>query len=69
MKSEAAVQRSRLGKQDSLWVICLFLAAVILYTAGIGDLPLRDWDEGIVAGVARNIWRAEPGSQTWLYPT
>lgn len=69
MKNEAAVQRSRLGKQDSLWVICLLLAAVILYTAGIGDLPLRDWDEGIVAGVARNIWRAEPGSQTWLYPT
>jgi 4-amino-4-deoxy-L-arabinose transferase-like glycosyltransferase len=69
MKNEAAVQRSRLGKQDSLWVICLLLAAVILYTAGIGDLPIRDWDEGIVAGVARNIWRAEPGSQTWLYPT
>jgi 4-amino-4-deoxy-L-arabinose transferase-like glycosyltransferase len=68
MKDEALVN-SRSFKQDSLWVICLLLAAVILYTAGIGDLPLRDWDEGIVAGVARNIWRAEPDSQTWLYPT
>jgi 4-amino-4-deoxy-L-arabinose transferase-like glycosyltransferase len=68
MKDEA-VSRLKIFKGNSLWVICLLLAAVILYTAGIGDLPLRDWDEGIVAGVARNIWRAEPGSQTWLYPT
>ncbi|NJR46814.1 MAG: glycosyltransferase family 39 protein [Hyellaceae cyanobacterium CSU_1_1] len=66
---EEVVEDSRLFKRDSLWVICLLLAAVILYTSGLGDLPLRDWDEGIVAGVARNIWRAEPGSQTWLYPT
>lgn len=55
--------------QDWLWVIYIFLAAVMLYTANLGDLPLRDWDEGIVAGVARNIWRSEPGSHTWLYPT
>ncbi|MEL6493516.1 MAG: glycosyltransferase family 39 protein [Cyanobacteria bacterium J06623_7] len=61
--------RSQLWNRDSLWVICLLLAALILYTAGLGDLPLRDWDEGIVAGVARNIYRAEPGTQTWLYPT
>jgi 4-amino-4-deoxy-L-arabinose transferase-like glycosyltransferase len=68
MKDEAVVD-SRLFKRDGLWVICLLLAAVILYTSGIGESPLRDWDEGIAAGVARNIWRAEPGSQTWLYPT
>ena len=66
---EEVVVGSRLFKRDSLWVIYLLLAAVLLYTTDIGDLPLRDWDEGIVAGVARNIWRAEPGSQTWLYPT
>ena len=52
-----------------LWVICFLVAGVILYTSGLGDLPLRDWDEGIVAGVARNIWQAEPDRQTWLYPT
>ena len=55
--------------RDSLWIICFLLLALILYTSGLGDLPLRDWDEGIVAGVARNIYRAEPGSLTWLYPT
>ncbi|MEY4520643.1 MAG: hypothetical protein RLZZ499_3243, partial [Cyanobacteriota bacterium] len=68
MKAEV-ISSSKVFKQESLWVICLLLAAVILYTSGLGNLPLRDWDEGIVAGVARNIWRAEPGSQTWLYPT
>ena len=60
---------NKFWSRDKLWVIYFLLAAVILYTSGLGDLPLRDWDEGIVAGVARNIWRAEPGSQTWLYPT
>ncbi|MEM6612058.1 MAG: glycosyltransferase family 39 protein [Cyanobacteria bacterium P01_C01_bin.72] len=61
--------RDRFFSRESLWLIYLLLAAVVLYTANLGGLPLRDWDEGIVAGVARNIWRAESGSQTWLYPT
>ncbi len=43
--------------------------ALILYTYNLGELPLRDWDEGIVAGVARNIWRGTPDSDVWLYPT
>jgi len=55
--------------REILWIICFLIAGIVLYTSGLGDLPLRDWDEGIVAGVARNIWRAEPNSQTWLYPT
>ncbi|MEL6929146.1 MAG: glycosyltransferase family 39 protein [Cyanobacteria bacterium J06600_6] len=59
----------RFLSSEILWIICFLLAGVILYTSGLGNLPLRDWDEGIVAGVARNIWRAEPGSHTWLYPT
>ncbi|MGF1588171.1 MAG: ArnT family glycosyltransferase [Pleurocapsa sp.] len=54
---------------DRLLVLSLLVAAVVLYTSGIGNLPLRDWDEGIVAGVARNIGRGSPGSHTWLYPT
>ena len=61
--------REKLIGSDFLYVAGLFLAAVVLYTWGLGDLSLRDWDEGIIAGVARNIWRAEPHSQTWLYPT
>ena len=33
-------------------LLLLWLVAVVLATAGLGDLPLRDWDEGIVARVA-----------------
>lgn len=59
----------KLLNSDLLYFFGLIVAALLLYTSGLGNLPLRDWDEGIVAGVARNIWRAEPGSLTWLYPT
>ncbi len=55
--------------KNELYLIGFLVAAVALYTSDLGNLPLRDWDEGIVAGVARNIWRGEPGSLTWLYPT
>ena len=54
--------------QDKLLISSLFVAAIVLYTSGLG-LPLRDWDEGIVAGVARNIWRGSLDGYTWLYPT
>ncbi|MBF2028006.1 MAG: glycosyltransferase family 39 protein [Oscillatoriales cyanobacterium C42_A2020_001] len=58
---------------DGLWVLGLFLAALVLFLVGLGDLPLRDWDEGIVAQVAQDIWRSQtgqsPNSLTWLYPT
>jgi 4-amino-4-deoxy-L-arabinose transferase-like glycosyltransferase len=54
---------------DRLWLIGLLLAALLLYFMNLGSLPLRDWDEGIVAQVAREIYRAPAGSQTWLYPT
>lgn len=69
---------------DGLWMLGFWLAAVVLFSVGLGELPLRDWDEGIVAQVAREIWRswsvsvgeshggasgATPGSWTWLYPT
>lgn len=54
---------------ERLWVVGLFLAAVLLYTIELGDLPLRDWDEGTVASVAREIWRGGLNSWRWLYPT
>lgn len=64
---------SRLHRQenliDSLWVFGLLLAALILYLINLGNLPLRDWDEGIVAQVAREIYQAPAGSLRWLYPT
>ncbi|NMG06171.1 glycosyltransferase family 39 protein [Brasilonema sp. UFV-L1] len=68
---------SRLEKQhrtvdkwiDWIWVLVLLFAAVLLFTINLGELPLRDWDEGTVAQVAREIRRASAGSMNWLYPT
>ncbi|MBD1995836.1 glycosyltransferase family 39 protein [Leptolyngbya sp. FACHB-541] len=54
---------------DWLWLLGLFAAAMLLYSINLGGLPLRDWDEGLVAQVAREIWRSPPHSLTWLYPT
>jgi 4-amino-4-deoxy-L-arabinose transferase-like glycosyltransferase len=54
---------------DWVWLIVLLLAAVLLFSINLGGLPLRDWDEGTVAQVAREIWRAPAGSMRWLYPT
>lgn len=53
------------------WFFCLglLLAALLLFGINLGGLPLRDWDEGTVAQVAREIWRATTGSWCWLYPT
>jgi 4-amino-4-deoxy-L-arabinose transferase-like glycosyltransferase len=54
--------------KDIVWLWILFFAAFFLYTFNLGELPLRDWDEGIVATVAREIWRANLSNYTWLYP-
>ncbi|MEA5573829.1 glycosyltransferase family 39 protein [Calothrix sp. UHCC 0171] len=54
---------------DWIWAIALLVAAVIIFTINLGELPLRDWDEGTVAQVAREIWRAPAGSLHWLFPT
>ena len=55
------------GQSDRWWIVILSCVALILYTYNLEELPLRDWDEGIVAGVARNIWQGT--SDVWLYPT
>ncbi len=58
------------GKQtDWIWGAVLLFAAVLLFTINLGGLALRDWDEGTVAQVAREIWQAPAGSMHWLYPT
>lgn len=57
---------------DGLWMLGLTLAALVLFFVGLGDVALRDWDEGIVAQVAREIWRSQQGAGnplSWLYPT
>ena len=56
-------------KTDWVWIAILFLAAILIFTVNLGELPLRDWDEGTVAQVARDIFRSPPDSHRWLYPT
>ncbi|MBE9141789.1 ArnT family glycosyltransferase [Planktothrix mougeotii] len=51
---------------DLLWFLGLLIAALTLYGLHLGGVPLRDWDEGLVAQVAREIGR---GTHNWLYPT
>ncbi|MGE5656286.1 MAG: ArnT family glycosyltransferase [Actinomycetota bacterium] len=50
---------------DGLWALGLLLAALILFGTDLGGVSLRDWDEGIVAQVARDMGR---GELNWLYP-
>ncbi len=47
------------------WILGFFIAAIMLWGIALGDLPLRDWDEGTRALVAREIYR----TGNWLYPT
>ena len=63
-------QYRRMDKRiDRIWIVILLVAAVILFTIHLGDLPLRDWDEGTVAQVARELGRAREGEMRWLFPT
>ncbi|MEM1393974.1 MAG: glycosyltransferase family 39 protein [Cyanobacteria bacterium P01_D01_bin.116] len=63
-------QYRRMDKRiDRIWIVVLLVASVILFTIHLGDLPLRDWDEGTVAQVARELKRAPSGEMRWLFPT
>ncbi|MGI0492338.1 glycosyltransferase family 39 protein [Alkalinema pantanalense CENA528] len=60
---------------DWAWAGGLLLAAGFLLCFQLGNLPLRDWDEGIVAQVAREIWRSGAALfhdlsawPAWIYP-
>ncbi|MFP4133739.1 MAG: ArnT family glycosyltransferase [Halothece sp.] len=55
--------------RERLIVIALLLAGLLLFTINLGSLPLRDWDEGTVAQVAREIFKAPENSDRWLFPT
>ncbi len=61
--SAGPAARSTLGLPLAL----LWLAAVLLALTGLGGLPLRDWDEGIVARVALELSQGGDGSP--LLPT
>ncbi|MBD2453784.1 glycosyltransferase family 39 protein [Nostoc sp. FACHB-87] len=55
--------------RETEWLLTLLIGALLLWLLCLGNSPLRDWDEGTVAQVAREIWRAAFGSLHWLYPT
>lgn len=61
--------RQQEGWLEILCRLGLFIAALILFTINLGSLALRDWDEGTVAQVAKEIWQAPDGSLKWLFPT
>lgn len=54
---------------DRIWIVILLLASILLFTINLGVLPLRDWDEGTVAQVARELGRAPASEMRWLFPT
>jgi 4-amino-4-deoxy-L-arabinose transferase-like glycosyltransferase len=52
-------------KFDLFCIFSLLIASLFIYLICLGNLPLRDWDEGTRALVAREIYR----TGNWLYPT
>ncbi|BAY26213.1 glycosyl transferase family protein [Calothrix sp. NIES-2100] len=50
---------------DKEWLFSLLVASLVLWLIFLGNLPLRDWDEGTYAIVSREIYR----TGNWLYPT
>jgi 4-amino-4-deoxy-L-arabinose transferase-like glycosyltransferase len=51
---------------DKLWMLAFLFVAILIFGVNLGGVPLRDWDEGIVGQVGREIWG---GRLNWLYPT
>ena len=52
-------------KSDSFWFVFLLILALLLWLLNLGNLPLRDWDEGYYATVAQDMFQ----SGNWLYLT
>ena len=50
---------------DSFWLLGLFILALILWLINLGDLPLRDWDEGYYGTVAKDMYH----SSNWIFPS
>lgn len=63
------MQKSSITSNSSLsqtqWFLFFLIAALLLWGISLGNVPLRDWDEGTRALVAREIYR----TGNWLYPT
>ncbi|MDJ0579465.1 glycosyltransferase family 39 protein [Crocosphaera sp.] len=52
-------------KNDSFWFFFLLILALFLWLLNLGNVPLRDWDEGYYATVAQDMFQ----SGNWLYLT
>ncbi|MEQ8957008.1 MAG: glycosyltransferase family 39 protein, partial [Coleofasciculus sp. C2-GNP5-27] len=57
--------KRRLNLTEYHWLIGFPLAALLLGTISLGNVPLRDWDESTRALIAREIYR----TGNWLHPT
>jgi 4-amino-4-deoxy-L-arabinose transferase-like glycosyltransferase len=61
-------------RQEDIWLeyFCIFgllLAALLLFLFGLGDRPLIDWDEGILAQIAKEIYQGGNNWQQLMFPT
>ncbi|WP_319421056.1 ArnT family glycosyltransferase [Pleurocapsa sp. FMAR1] len=61
-------------RQGEIWLECfcfisLFLAALVLFLVNLGNLPLIDLKEGVVAQVAKEIYQGLWLGDNWLFPT
>ncbi len=66
-RSPAPRPEPRRSRVPWRWLLTLWLVALVLALIGLGGVPLRDWDEGIVARVSLEISRRPwPGD---LLPT
>jgi 4-amino-4-deoxy-L-arabinose transferase-like glycosyltransferase len=62
-------QRQKSVQVEIFCVIGLLIVALVLFVTNLGTLPLRDWDEGTVAQVAKEIASAPWSDRRWLFPT
>lgn len=70
MKLAATLKRktdrlASLTLTDTQWLLGLLGVALVLWCVCLGNLPIRDWDEGYYATVAREMYR----TGNWLYPS
>ena len=61
-------------RRSEIWleffsVVGLLLAALILFLVNLGELPLLDLNEGIVAQVAKEIYQHSNHFSHWIFPT
>ena len=56
LNTNGSVQEMKRPRQGRRWLtpLLLWIITLCLWLPGLGNLPLRDWDEGRVATVARS---------------